>query len=237
MSPYYQTDLGKLYCGDCLDVMAELPDESVDMIITDPPYFQPAFHYCPPRDHRPQKRQLSDLSIFKHFMRVFFDECSRVIKPTGTYYIFCDGQTYPAMFDSLFPHVKRVRPLIWDKLTSVNGYTWRHQHELVAWGEGFEAKRVNTGDGDILKCRAVPVNERKHPAEKPVKLISRLIEKHNPECALDPFAGSSTVALACVPLQVKWISIELSEDYCAIAKDRIEQEAQQLKLFTISGEV
>jgi len=235
IEPYYQTDLGTLYCGDWLEVMKQLPDNTADLLITDPPYFQPAVHYCPPRGHKPQKRQISDMSIFKHFMRMFFDECSRVIKSTGSYYIFCDGQSYSAMFEGLFLYVNRVRPLVWDKLTSVNGYTWRHQHELIAWGEGFDAERVNTGDGDILKCKAVPVNERKHPAEKPIKLISRLIEKHNPECVLDPFGGSSTVALACVPLHVKWIIIELAEDYCAISKDRIEKEAQQLKLFPGSG--
>lgn len=145
-------------------------------------------------------------------------------KSTGTIYFFCDGQSYPIAFTGLYPHSKHVRPIIWDKITSYNGYTWRHQYELIAWAELPEAKRIPTGDGDIIKCRAVPVSDRVHPAEKPIEVIKTLAAKHEDGVILDPFMGSGTTLRAAKDLGRKAIGIEIEERYCEIAAKRLGQE-------------
>jgi site-specific DNA-methyltransferase (adenine-specific) len=210
--------------GDCLEVMREMESASVDAVITDPPYFQPATHYCPTRDEGAPRRTIADTSILQHFFRAFIAECVRIVKPDGSLYIFCDGQSYHFAYLGLFPYVKRVRPLVWDKITSFNGYTWRHQHELIAWGERENTPRINTGDGDIIKCRAVPVDERTHPAEKPVELIEALLVK-TPKggLILDPFCGSGTTGVACVKRGHGFIGIELDPDYSDLAQARIKR--------------
>jgi site-specific DNA-methyltransferase (adenine-specific) len=215
--------------GDCLEVLATLPAASVDAVITDPPYFQPAVHYVGPRGEKVPKKRISDMSILELFFRTFIDECVRVLKPTGTIYLFCDGQSYPIAFTGLYAHCKHVRPLIWDKVTSFNGYTWRHQHELIAWGELDESPRIPTGDGDILRCPAVPVDDRIHPAEKPVALIAKLLGKL-PEGAvvLDPFMGSGAVGEACHNSRRSFVGIEADPTYFSIAQKRIEQAQAQL---------
>ena len=76
-------------------------------------------------------------------------------------------------------------------------------------------------DGDILKCRAVKVNQRIHPAEKPIELITRLIDKQNGKYTLDPFLGSGTTAVACKQLNRHFIGIEINPDYCKIARKRL----------------
>ena len=84
-----------------------------------------------------------------------------------------------------------------------------------------ESKPIPTGDGDILKCRAVPVESRKHPAEKPLELVSYILQKHD-GLILDPFCGSGTTCVAAKMLGRRYIGIDISEEYCEIARKRLE---------------
>ena len=131
-----------------------------------------------------------------------------MVKPDGTFYIFCDAQSYPIFYQVMFPYCKHVRLLIWDKMVSYNGYTWRHQHELIAWGEREHTKRIATGDGDIIQCRGVLQKDRRHPAEKPVEVIRKILVKHKTPAGdlliLDPFIGSGSTAIVCKQLGFKF---------------------------------
>lgn len=219
----------KLYLGDCLEVLPTLEANSVDAVICDPPYFLPATHY---QTRRQFARSLSDIGMLEHFYRDLFTECSRVLKETGCFYVFCDGQSYPVFFSQVYPHVRRVVPLIWDKVVSFNGYSWRHQHELIMFAEKWKAPAIPTGDGDIIKFRAVPVGDRTHPAEKPVGLIEKLIEKSCPvgSTIIDPFMGSGATGKACARTGRNFIGIEKDERYFRDAKVEIES-TQQSPLF------
>ncbi len=220
MTPYYQDNLVTLYHGDALEVLPTI--DEIGLVVTDPPYFQPATHYVPTRaDSRPV-RSLGDTSVLEHAFRAWAAELDRVTTDEGSLYVFCDGQSYPLFFRALYG-LGRVRPLIWDKVTSFNGYTWRHQTELVAWVERRDAPRVPTGDGDILRHRAVKVSERLHPAEKPTPLLSALIAKHD-GAVLDPFAGSGSTLVAARQLGRKGIGIEIEERYCEVAANRLRQD-------------
>jgi site-specific DNA-methyltransferase (adenine-specific) len=221
MKPYYDDGTCVIYHGDMLEVLPLLG--RCDMVVTDPPYFQPATHYVPARGVAPI-RSLGDTSVLEYAYRAWADVLSVACPPTGAIYAFCDGQSYPITYRAFYP-LGRVRPLVWDKQTSFNGYTWRHQHELIAWVERPEAVRVPTGDGDIIRCRAVPVAQRVHPAEKPAALISALIAKHDTATTvLDPFTGSGAVLAAAKDLGRKAIGIEIEERYCEIAAKRLAQE-------------
>lgn len=208
-----------LYCGDCLEVLKTIPDASVDAVITDPPYFLPAQHY---QTRKVFKRNFSDLGMLEHFFRDYFDALARVLKPTGVFYMFCDGQSYPLFWYYGFGMSKSVRPLIWDKQVSINGYHWRHQHELILFGEMPQSKPHPTGDGDILRCRAVPVEQREHPAEKPVTLLRSLVAKCG-DTILDPFMGRGSTGVAALMEGRNFIGIELDANYYGIAQRDIEQ--------------
>lgn len=221
----------KLYRGDCLEILPTLPAGSVDAVVTDPPYFQPATHYCPTRDEGSPKKTIGDMSILEFFFASFIKESVRTTKQIGSVYIFCDGQSYPIVFTGLYQFVKRVRPLIWDKIISFNGYTWRHQHELIAFGELPDSPQIPTSEGDIIRCRAVRVGDRSHPAEKPIELLAKLISKTPKNSTiLDPFMGSGTTGVACVQTGRNFIGIEIDEHYFAIAQKRIEEAQMQMRL-------
>lgn len=211
----------QLINGDCIEEMKKIADGSVDLVLTDPPYFLPAKHYQTRKDF---SRNFSDLGVLEGFFRQVFIEIQRVLKPTGSIYFFCDGQSYPLFYWYIYHFTKSVRPLIWDKKMSINGYSWRHQHEIIIFAEMPKAKPIPTGDGDIVRYSAVKVGLRQHPAEKPIDLIFALIEKSSNEndTILDPFMGSGTTGVACKNLNRNFIGIELDTGYFEIAKKRIE---------------
>ena len=171
---------------------------------------------------------LGDLSVLKGYFELVFAELSRVLDDKGTYYIFCDAKSYPIFWQVLFPLCRNVRLLIWDKMISYNGYTWRHQHEFIAWGELDETERIATGDGDIIKCRGVLQKDRTHPAEKPVDVMSKLISKHPAGMLVDPFMGTGASIIASKDLNCYLIGIEIEEKYCEIAANRCRQEVMEL---------
>ncbi len=229
------TDDVTLYLGDCLNVLRDLPDGSVDAVVTDPPYFLPASHYC---TRQTFARSLSDLSMLEYFYRDVFAEMARVTKPTGTWYVFCDGQSYPVFFVQSYRYVRQVRPLIWDKIIAFNGYGWRHQHEIILYAELPESKAPATGDGDILRCRAVRAADREHPAEKPIEILDALIAKSTVDggTVMDPFMGSAATGVACVQTGRRFIGVEIDEGYYAIAEKRIAEARAQLPLPLAEGE-
>lgn len=229
-------ELNKIYNMDCIEGLKKADNDSIDLIVTDPPYYLPASSYVGARQSKYNKysrRTLEDTSVFKTYFKLIFEELDRVIKESGTYYVFCDAQSYPVFYEVLFPYCKYVRLLVWDKLISYNGYTWRHQHELIAWGEKENSKRIPTGDGDIIKCRGVLQEDRNHPAEKPIEILEKLINKHKTAgmVVLDPYIGSGSTAVACKRLDVNYVGFELNEDYCEIAKKRLYNVPLRLEDF------
>jgi site-specific DNA-methyltransferase (adenine-specific) len=220
VTPYYDENGITIYHGDMRHVVPEL-GEMFDLIVTDPPYFQPATHYVPARGTTPI-RTLGDTSVLELAFELWSTTLDRVLAADGTAYVFCDGQSYPIVYRTFY-RLGLVRPLVWDKLTSYNGYTWRHQHELIAWVERPDAERVPTGDGDILQERAVPVDARRHPAEKPVGLMARLMAKHGEGSVLDPFMGSGSSMEAARQVGSRYVGVEIEERYCEIAVQRLAQ--------------
>lgn len=232
-------ELDRIYNMDCLEGMKQIPDNYVDLVLTDPPYFLPINSYVGKRGKGYHHRTLADTSILKGYFERIFEQLNRIVKPDGTFYIFCDAQSYPIFYQVMFPFCRYVRLLIWDKMISYNGYTWRHQHELIAWGEREDTKRIETGDGDIIKCRGVLQEDRNHPAEKPIEVIRKLIVKHKQTAehliVLDPYVGSGTTAIICKQLGINFIGFELEKEFYNIALNRLLDNKKQKNLGVYEG--
>ena len=78
--PYFETKLGQLYCGDCLEIMKKMPDKSVDLVLTDPPY---GINFCSPWTNRKEKLLNDTLSKWKKEMPKWLQEFSRLLTDTG----------------------------------------------------------------------------------------------------------------------------------------------------------
>jgi len=217
----------KYYCSDCLDLMPKLPSNIFDLLILDPPNLILAKHFATRKFF---KRSFGDLGLVEHFYKHFFKEFERVIKDTGLFYIFCNESSYPFFWFYTYSFTKKLRLLIWDKIVSINGYHWRHQSELILFGIMPNAPTIKTGDGDIIRCRAVPVKKRKHPAEKPLELLDKLILKSSRQNDLvgDLFAGSGTTLISAQNNNRKYFGIEYDHNYFEIIKKNLKK--RQLRI-------
>ena len=221
MKPYFETSLGKLYHGDCSEIMKEMEDKSVDLALTDPPYGIGA-------DQSAHKAGGSHGWIdygatdwdntrpSKDKFNLLFSLSNNQIIWGGNYFT-----------DYLYPSMGW---LVWDK----GQRDFSLADGELAWTSFNKALRIFT----YSQSKALRDGKR-HPTQKSItvmmwciKYADRALGKNN-ELILDPFLGSGTTAVACEKLGRHWIGIEISEKYCEIAARRIESEAKQGKLFFV----
>ena len=215
--PYYQDDAVTIYHGDSLSVLPHLDRQSVDLIITDPPYSVGV-------NSSGKKASYGDNSLIKPFMRELGHELFNIIRTNGAIYINTDWRTYPVWWDVL----SQIRPLtnliVWDYNWIKAGSHYRFTHELIMfWGLG-EHKLTTHSTADVW--RIPPINftiDKLHPAEKPEALIMEILRNSTGDVILDPFLGSGTTAYCAKKLGRKCIGIEIEEKYCEIAAKRCSQ--------------
>ena len=229
MKPYYETELGKLYHGDCLQIMPEL--ESVDLVLTDPP-FKISQTYTANVD----ADNLSSVSkIWPVSMELF-----KITKPGAYFAMFYDTRILPLAIESM-------RWSNWKYLRGLTFYRrWGNANKLYGWmstsdfillfRKPSKSKYLfysNDWRHDVYIKDKPEETGFHHPAQKPISDIKHLIAHLSPigGLCIDPFCGSGTTAIACERLKRRWIGIEIEERYCQIAAKRIERERQQLKLF------
>jgi len=218
MKPYYETELGKLWHGDCADILKYTSRGFC--VFTDPPYgidiaktgtvgVRVKAGLTEYRKSDWDKARPSE-SVFKQIL-----EHKKVLLFGGNYFadILPPSKCW-LVWDKKIPKgfTKAQIELIWTNLT-----TYSRLYDVL-----WHGMIRNRGDGD---------EERYHPTQKPIVLISNIITDLNLDNIIDPFLGSGTTAIACERLNRRWIGIEIEEKYCEIAAKRIENERKQLKLF------
>ena len=217
---FYPDDfIDQIICGDCLEVMKEIPDKAVDLVLTDPPYgikrdkgFGGAGGF---NGKKPiARRQYNDNWDKERPSEFCFKEILRIGKN-----ILIFGGNY---FADILPQNKHW--VVWDKLNTMPTFG---DCELI-W---TNAKR-NSVKKITYQYNGLFGKEKRryHPTQKPVGLIKKLLEIYSKEGDLifDPFLGSGTTAVACLELNRHFIGIELSPEYCEIAKKRIKEIQPQL---------
>lgn len=242
-------ELNKIYLGDCLQVMKDIDDKSIDVIITDPPYGTTACKWDSVIPFEPMWEQLN-----------------RIIKPNGAIILFGSEPFSSALRMSNIKNYKY--DWVWNKKLAGNGILAKKQplkiHELVHifnskiyYPQKTKGKlrkkltssprvsEVNGGDGikraketcnDLYYPQSIQefslANLRRgrlHPTQKPVALIEYLIKTYTleNETVLDFTIGSGTTAVACINTGRNFIGIEKEEKYYDIANKRIKDTLEQ----------
>jgi site-specific DNA-methyltransferase (adenine-specific) len=168
----------------------------------------------------------------------WFRDAARVLasftKPTGCGFVFCDYRTVH-LVERAFAgcagwYVGQC--LVWDREATGMGSPFRASHEMIAFVRGPNFQWAGPRNvRNVLRCRW-PYNETPHhPAEKPVALISRLIELTLPlgGRVFDPFAGGGSTLVAARNIGRKAIGIEIDEHYCDVVRRRCSQEVLPLE--------
>lgn len=220
--------------GDCLELMKNIPDNSIDMILTDPPYKITARGNGGNSGGMFQKKEVNNGKVFKVNdldIEDWLPEFYRVLKDGTHCYIMTNNKNithYLSVINSSPFHF--IKNLIWVKDNKIMGQTYMSQFEYVIMLRKGKHKRINDcGQSDVLQ---IPNKKMKnlegktiHDTEKPTKLNEVLISNstNEGEIVLDPFMGIGSCGVACVNTNRNFIGIELDENYFGIAKERIDK--------------
>jgi site-specific DNA-methyltransferase (adenine-specific) len=241
----------RVFCEDALEGMARIPDGSIDLILTDPPYNLG-------KDYGNASDQQS-VDDYLAWTERWIDIALPKLKPNGSLYIFLTWRFAPEIFVMLKKRLTMMNEIIWDRrVPSMGGSTrsFSSVHDTI----GFFVKRKDyyfdldavriPYDAATKKARSrsifigakwleVGYNPKDlwsvsrlhrehaervdHPTQKPLEIIERMLKASCPPdgVVLDPFMGSGTTALAARRLGRRFVGFELNQDYCEIIQQRL----------------
>jgi DNA modification methylase len=225
--------------GDCLEVLADIPSDSVDAVLTDPPYGTAS------------ASKVVKLETFNHswdqsLPLEYLDECARVLKPGGSLVTFTDNKR----LETVWNHVEStgLRPLqtfYWLKTnpppqprknfqSAVETAVFaRKAGKIIHWGGGGASKNY------IETAIAMGNDRTAHPTQKHVEVFQYLIRALCPQggIVLDPFGGSGTTGVAALLEGRRALLIEKSPEYFKIMNERLIewQQSDRVRQFQLFG--
>jgi DNA modification methylase len=221
LTPYFETESGKLYHGDCLEIIPQL--EPVDLVLTDPPY---GIGESNEKNlSRRKKAKPRDYGSFNWDRQKVSDRHILATVSAAKNCILFGGNYYGGVLGNTSCY------LVWDKDNGQNDFS---DCEL-AWTNFDSAVRKfkYRWNGMLQENAGRRKEKRYHPTQKPVGLFVKILLNYAKAefGVLDPFAGSGTTAIACERMGLKrWILIEKEKRYCDICVKRIKAEINTPKL-------
>ncbi len=237
----------KIICGDCLEELKKVEAESVDLVVTDPP-FNIGKKYNSYVDSKSKEEYIK-------WCEGWLAECIRVLKKGGALYLFNYPENNAYLMPFLDKNMTFKRWMTWhypvNTGMSPTNFT-RSQHSILFYIKGekpkvFNKKNIaepyrNPTDKRIMELikngsngktpydvfqfnivKNVSKDKTPHPCQIPVKLLEIFIKASSNEgdLVLDPFGGSFSTAVACKKHSRNSLSIEIDKNYCAIGKRRL----------------
>ncbi len=236
---------GKVHCGDCIELMDRMPVGSIDLIVTSPPYNLRNSTGNGMKDGRGGKWASAQLiegydthedamphDEYVEWQRNCLKAMMRVLSEDGAIFYNHKWRVQDGLMQDRsdivadFP-VRQV--IIWKRSGGINfnpGY-FLPTYEVIylICKPAFRLAPKANALGDVWHIPQEDDNP--HPAPFPVELAQRCIQSTTAKVILDPFLGSGTTAIAAEICNREWIGVDVSKDYCQVARARI-QAAQKL---------
>lgn len=218
-------DLNNIYNMDCIEGMKQIDNESVDLIVTDPPYL---VSY---KTNRRKDKSHEFCSVIQNddnptLILDYIKECYRIMKPNTAMYMFCNHVKVDFFKQELEKYFNIKNMIIWVKsnhtVGDLHGQFGRKYEIVFLVNKGrrlINGRRLT----DVWEFRNVKRSEQHHQNQKPLELIKQCIEKHsNPgDLVFDGFMGVGTTAVACKQMGRNFLGFELEKRYCDIAEQRL----------------
>jgi len=238
VGPY---ETGRVYVGDALALMREIPDGIVPMIWTDPPYGHAnqdgdlaasrvgvagarQAEAAPIANDRPQD--------YEPLMRGFLSEAARVMRPDSCCCCCCGGggpsPTFARLATWMDEALSFFHAVVWDKSKAGDGLGWRYRRNyefvMVAHRRGGKLAWNESRGAVANVIRAMPPRgDERHPNMKPLDLMREFIENHTRvgDLVVDPFAGGGSTGVAALQAGREFLGFEIDPKWAALANDRI----------------
>ena len=215
--------IGKIIWGDCLEWMKRLPDKSVDLVLTDPPYgIGESNEKNLSRGKKALPKNYGDyLWDIEKISKEYIDEIKRISKNQ----IIFGGNYYGEWLGDTSCYI------VWDKDNGDNDFA---DCELAWTSFKSAVRKITYRWNGMLQGNMKNKEIRQHPTQKPLPVMKWILQNYSKpnDLILDCFLGSGTTAVACVELGRRFIGIERELKYCSIARKRVDAVARQGKLFT-----
>lgn len=231
-------ELNKIYQGDCLEVMETFPDESVDCIVTSPPYNLGNNHHTGNRHHTPYDDNMPE-NQYQDWQIKVLDECYRILKPTGSLIYNHKNRIKNGVQITPYEWLLKTKFIVKQELVWFNGsqnfdkIRFYPMTERIYWLSKSADTRlsnvINHHDlfgKDEWKAEGT---SKEHTRAFPELMVTDLLKCFpDAKIILDPYIGSGTTAVACKNLDRNYIGIELNPEYIKIANKRIADIPQKL---------
>jgi len=240
--------INTVYNLDCLEGLKKIDSESVDLIFTDPPYFQyRAKNVKGLKNHKDVVTEF-EFDAYKteeeylQFLENVLSECFRVSKVGGSGYLFC-GDDFVSYINKIVEKVGfQFRKVIhWHKTNPFPAIYTRKMYSnsmelIVHFSKGtpktWNHKEVNKMHNFIETPICMGKERKAHKTQKPLKVCIPFIEisSNEGDIVLDPFMGSGSTAVAAIETQRQFIGFERSIEYCKIIENRFEVYDKKYKV-------
>lgn len=241
-------ETNKIYNLNCLDLIPQIDDKSVDLMVTDPPYLfdNGNWHLSKAMGGKTilGKGSIFDTNnmIYNEMSKFGIDDIIRFLDlvlpkfKIPNMYICCSDTQVPIYGMWARENGLHFQILTWEKPLSVinkNRFSTNVEFVCRIYDFGTALNKVNQNELYNKVIHVPTEKEKLHPTQKPVELLERLImlSSNENDIVFDPFIGSGTTAIACLKANRRFIGCEITEQYYNVAIKRIKAEQSQLTLF------
>lgn len=237
----------RVFAMDCLEFLSQLPGESIDCVLIDPPYCSGGAKSLNARNASTTKKYTGNTTLYRDFegdgkdqriwifwMAEILREVKRVLKPSAYFFSFIDWRQYPALSDLLqLADLAWRGVIVWNKGNGARPFpnAFKQQCEFILWGTNgalplTTRKEANYFYGYVES--KIHFSKKQHPTQKPLEVLKHClqvvpkIEGQELPVVLDCFCGSGTTGVACAELGLDFIGVELSKEYAIQASINLE---------------
>ena len=232
----------KLHLGDCLEKIKTIPDKSIDLIVTDPPYDISATNGGGSINNvKKMNKSLNDLVVSNinegYDIIKFNKEFVRIMKKINIY-IWCNKIQIPEYFNFYVNELGcKFDILRWEKTNALPTYSNKYLSDTefcLYFRKGGLCKPHSYEDAKTFYSAPINIQDKKlygHPTCKPVDFTEKIIRNSSVEGQniFDPFMGSGTTGVACVRLNRNFYGCEINKEFYDTAKQRIKEEIEKTK--------
>lgn len=227
--------------ADSKELIKRIPDNSIDFILTDPPYNlgQHSTGNIPLPGRTAMNNDVAEWDLIDFNPEEWADEFIRILKPTGNLFIFTSYNQLGRWYNCLDHRFDTTNFMIWHKTNPAPkiykaGFLNSCEMIFTCWNKKhtwnfISQKEMHNFIESPICMRPERLSDPKHPAQKPVSILKKLVEiaSNKDDIVFDPFMGVGSTGVAAIELERRFIGVEIDKDYFNAARNRIESIIQK----------